>query len=213
MALASSSQRVRRCGALLIRRSTAPATALTLAALVLSACVLVTPPPARTFDLSAPLNVAGVSGGAGQLLIVEPAALQALNSANIVVRPAQSEINYFPQAQWADTLPRLLQAKIQQGFESTGRARAVGKPGDGLIIDYQILTNIRAFELDAATNTAMVSLSVKIVNDRNGQVVGSRDFQATAPAASDGVDDAVFALDGAMDTVLAEMIRWTFRRV
>lgn len=184
-----------------------------LLAASLSACILVTPPPARTFDLSAPTNIGKLSGRAGQLLIVEPSALQALAGNGIVVRPSASELNYFPQAQWADNLPRLLQAKIQESFEATGRTRAIGKPGDGLVIDYQILSSLRSFEFDAVQQSAIVDISVKIVDDRSGKVIGSREFTASAVAASDGVEDAVFALDEAMDEVIEATVRWTLRTI
>lgn len=182
-------------------------------ALGLSACILITPPPARTFDLSAPTDIGKLSGRAGQLLIVEPSALQALAGNGIVVRPSAAELNYFPQAQWADNLPRLLQAKMQESFEATGRARAVGKPGDGLVIDYQVLSSLRAFEFDAVQQAAIVDLSVKIVDDRSGRVVGSQEFSASAVAASDSVEDAVFALDQAMDEVISSLVRWSLKRI
>ncbi|MEP0522344.1 MAG: ABC-type transport auxiliary lipoprotein family protein [Hyphomicrobiales bacterium] len=188
------------------------AAGLTLAT-SLSACILIAPPPARTFDLSAPTNIEKLSGRAGQLLIVEPSALQALAGSGIVVRPSASELNYFPQAQWADNLPRLLQAKIQESFEATGRTRAIGKPGDGLVIDYQILSSLRAFEFDAVQQSAIVDISVKIVDDRSGRVIGTREFTANSVAASDSVEDAVFALDAAMDEVISAMVRWTLRKI
>lgn len=181
--------------------------------LVVSGCVLLTPPPARTFDLSAPTKISKLRGTAGQLLIVEPSALKALAGNGIVVRPSASELNYFPRAQWADNLPRLLQAKILESFEATDRAKAVGKPGDGLVIDYQILSNLRAFEFDAITQSANIDISVKIVNDRSGQVAGSREFTASAFAPTDSLEDAVFALDEAMDEVISAIVRWTLARV
>lgn len=183
-----------------------------LLATTLSACILITPPPARTFDLSAPTDIRKLSGRAGQLLIVEPSALQALAGNGIVVRPSASELNYFPQAQWADSLPRLLQAKLQESFEATGRTRAIGKPGDGLVIDYQILSSVRAFEFDVVQQSAIVDISVKIVDDRSGKVLGSREFNGSAVAATDSVEDIVFALDQAMDEVIISIVRWTLAR-
>lgn len=179
----------------------------------LSGCVLLSPPPSRTFDLSAPTNISKLRGSAGQLLIVEPSALQALAGNGIVVRPSASELNYFPRAQWADTLPRLIQAKILESFEASGRTKAVGKPGDGLVIDYQILSNLRAFEFDAITQSANIDISVKIVNDRTGKVAGTREFSASAFAPTDSLEDAVYALDEAMDEVITAIIRWTLARV
>ncbi len=181
--------------------------------LTVSGCILLSPPPSRTFDLSAPTDISKLRGRAGQLLIVEPSALQALAGNGIVVRPSASELNYYPRAQWADNLPKLIQAKVLESFEATGRAKAVGKPGDGLVIDYQILSNLRAFEFDAITQTANIDISVKLVNDRTGQVVGTRGFSASAFAPSDTIEDAVFALDDAMDEVISDIVRWTLARI
>lgn len=195
-----------------VHRGRANILALAVLTLGLSGCILLTPPPSRTFDLTAPTAISKVSGRAGQLLIVEPSALQALAGSGIVVRPTASELNYYPKAQWADNLPKLLQAKILESFEATGRARAVGKPGDGLVIDYQILSNLRAFEFHAIQQAAKVDISIKIVNDRTGRVVGTREFNSSVVAASDGLEDAVFALDLAMDQVIVEIVRWTLLR-
>ncbi|PCJ94385.1 MAG: ABC transporter [Hyphomicrobiales bacterium] len=181
--------------------------------LVLAGCILITPPPARTFDLSAPVGIGNLRGNAGQILIVEPSALQALDGRGIVVRPGPSELNYFPGAQWADRLPRLLQSKMQESFESTGRAKAIGKPGDGLVIDYQILSSLRAFEFDGLLQTAKVAISIKIVDDRSGSVVASKEFSADAISASQNVEDVVFALDEAMDDVIIDIVRWSLRRL
>lgn len=185
---------------------------ITALGLVVSGCILLSPPPSRTFDLSAPTDISKLRGRAGQLLIVEPSALQALAGNGIVVRPSASELNYYPRAQWADNLPKLVQAKILESFEATGRAKAVGKPGDGLVIDYQILSNLRAFEFDAITQTANIEISVKLVNDRTGRVAGTRGFSASAFAPSDTIEDAVFALDDAMDEVISDIVRWTLAR-
>lgn len=203
-----------RTGHLMQTRKLGAALLVTAAlSLGLSGCILISPPPSRTFDLSAPKDISKLRGRAGQLLIVEPSALQALAGNGIVVRPSASELNYFPQAQWADTLPRLLQAKILESFEATNRTKAVGKPGDGLVIDYQILSNLRAFEFDAITQSANIDISVKLVNDRTGQVAGTREFNASAFAPTDSIEDAVYALDEAMDEVIIAIVRWTLGRV
>ena len=43
-------------------------------------------------------------------------------------------------------MPKVYQAKAIEAFEKSKRAKAVGRPGEGLSIDYQLLTNIRSFE-------------------------------------------------------------------
>ena len=115
-----------------------------------------------------------------QVLIAEPSALKALDGQNIVIKPAPGVIQYLKGAQWADRLPKVVQARLADTFQKSGRFGGVGKPGEGLAIDYQVIVDIRAFEVSVdAGNAADIELFVRVLNDRNGQVRASRTFEAT----------------------------------
>ena len=83
-----------------------------------------------------------------QVLIAEPSALKALDGQNIVIKPAPGVIQYLKGAQWADRLPKVVQARLAETFQKSGRFGGVGKPGEGLAIDYQVIVDIRAFEVE-----------------------------------------------------------------
>ncbi|WP_319532171.1 ABC-type transport auxiliary lipoprotein family protein [uncultured Cohaesibacter sp.] len=168
-----------------------------------------------TYDLTAPTNFSDISGRTNaQLLVSMPTALKSLDSEMIVVRPGGAEITYFGDSQWSDKLPVLVQDKLIQTLENSGRVRSVAKPGDGVVVDYKIATTIRAFELvDEQGGQARVSLSVKIINDRNGRVRASRLFTATAPANIANTPKAVAALDTAMDSVLRQLLLWVVKTI
>ena len=107
-------------------------------ACALASCALITPKeaPRETFDISAPTSFSGVRGGSrAQILVKSPTALKSLDSDRIVVKPAPTVVTYLAGAQWADTVPRLIQAKLVEAFENSGATRATAKPGDGLVID------------------------------------------------------------------------------
>lgn len=163
-----------------------------------------------TYDLSAPVNLEKIPGRTNsQILVPTPTALKSLDSEMIVVRPSASEITYLGDAQWSDRLPKVVQDKLIQTFENSGRIRSVTKPGDGVVVDYKIVAQIRHFELVTAKgNHAIVELSVKIINDRTGRVRASRIFEATAPASTFSPSDGVKALDQASDQALREILAW-----
>jgi cholesterol transport system auxiliary component len=146
-----------------------------------------------------------------QVLVAEPGALKALDGENVVVRPSAGSVEFLKGAQWADRLPRVVQARLVEALQATGRLGGVGKPGEGLAIDYQIVTEIRTFEvqLDGAPR-AEVSLYVKLLNDRNGVVRAARSFTATAPlsSASAGNDAYIAALDRAFAQATGEIVPW-----
>ncbi len=185
-----------------------------LAVLAVAACAGAK--PSSIYDLTA----LATDGGAGraragvQILVPEPRALQALNTDSIAVRPTSQTISYYGQAKWADRLPKVLQTRIVQSFEDTGRVHAVGFPGEGLLINYQLPIEIRSFELQSeGAPTAVVEFAVKILDDSNGRVVATRLIRTEARAAGDSVDAAVAAMDAAMKQALEELIRWVVAEI
>lgn len=184
-------------------------------AFALTACQTISTPP-DTYDLTAPTSFPDLRGGTNaQLLIVEPTALSAFDRQEIVVKPSATEILYLPQSQWADRLPKVVQARLVEAYENTDKARAVAKPGDGLVIDYQIVSNIRAFQanIGGGVSEAVIELSVKIVSDRTGKVVRTRIFRKTAALPSNSNSDVVLALDAAFDAIARDMVSWTFSAI
>jgi cholesterol transport system auxiliary component len=172
------------------------------------------PDPLDTFELSAPRAPERPARGGTQILIAEPTALKAIDTQNIVVAPTPASIEYLAGAQWADRLPRVVQDGLVETFQNLGGFAGVGKPGQGLAIDYQVIVDIRSFEVRVnGTATANVVFSVKLLNDRNGQVRAARDFQATAPVAGAGNEAYVAGLDAAFRQVAGEIVDWTRERV
>ncbi len=190
--------------------SFAPGAAL-LAALFLSACGS-TPTP--TFDLSAPSAFAAGGGGAGQLVVVTPTALAALDTERILVEPAPGQITYLPEAQWSDRLPALLQARAIQAFENGSKLRRVARPGDGIQPDYQLNLDIRTFgvKVTAGAPEAVVELSAKVIGVTAGKILAARVFSARVPVTNMNGAGVTAALDAASNKVLTDIVVWASAR-
>lgn len=184
------------------------------ASLALTSCTsLVSKPAPDTYDISAPTTFPNLEGNSrAQILILEPSALKVLDSDQIVIKPDDAVVEYLAKSQWADRVPKVVQAKLIETFENTGRVKAVAKPGEGLVIDFQIVTNIRAFQanLGNGVSQAQVAISVKLVSDRSGTVVRSKVFNQVVPLASSGALDVVTAIDSAFDSVARDIVSWTY---
>jgi cholesterol transport system auxiliary component len=184
--------------------------------LAVGGCSIFRGPPPETFDLTGPESVKVGGGTAAQILVPEPIALKALDSDRIVVSKG-AKIAYYPDAQWPDRLPKLLQSRTIEAFERSHKVRAVGRPGEGLSIDYQVVTEIRSFEYradgDGKGGTAHVEIAAKILDDRNGRVVSNRVFTGEAPVAKDNAASVVDGLNAAISKVLVDIVRWTVTRV
>ncbi|MER9966253.1 ABC-type transport auxiliary lipoprotein family protein [Mesorhizobium sp. M0060] len=182
-----------------------------LLALSLAGCAALggKPAPLDTFELSAPsLEARGHSRR--QILIAQPSALKALDSQNIVIKPSPRSIQYLKGAQWADRLPMIVQARLAETFQRSGSFTGVGKPGEGLAIDYQVIVEIRSFEVRVdGGEHAEIELFVRLLNDRNGEVRASKTFSATAPVSGSGNQAYVGALDAAFGDAARQIVNWT----
>jgi phospholipid/cholesterol/gamma-HCH transport system substrate-binding protein len=167
------------------------------------------PPPKITYDLHAPGNF-GPPGKTikGPLAIPEPTAVAMLETQRILFSPPK-EYPGFADALWADSIPKLLQARLIEGFENYDLAHAPLRTTDIGQADFQLLIDVRRFRVVAdSAPAAEIGLSARIV-DKNGKVIASRlfdesqKFDKVEPAA------AVAAFDDAFGRLSKAMIAWT----
>lgn len=181
--------------------------ALGLLAGLLSACSAVTGPASiDTYDLTAPTPAATAKGRALQVLVPEPVVDRAYDTDRLLVRPSATEIAYFAGAQWSDRLPRLVQSRLVEALERSGRFRAAGRPGQGLAIDRQLVVEIRAFDYLSTERRVEVALAVKTMDDRTGRVLSTVEHRAEAPVDGDTARAVVIAFDAAFGRAIGEIV-------
>ncbi len=186
------------------------AVALPLLALLMTGCG--TAAKNDTFDLSATVAGDGPAAKSRQILVPQPTTLNALDSNQILVRVSSSEIQYLSNSQWGDKLPRMVQSKLVEAFENTHKLGGVGVPGQGLAIDYQVVTDIRSFEIDTSgRQAAVVEISAKILNDRSGTIKAQSVFRKVVPVSGSSNADFVKALNVAFAGVAGDIVDWALR--
>jgi len=169
--------------------------------------------PLDTYELTAASPAEGARRRGVQILIAEPVALKSLDSVNIVIKPTANEVQYLKGAQWADRLPKVVQARLAEAFENSDRVGGVGKPGEGLAIDYQIITEIRRFDIRLDGNDrAEIELFVRVLNDRNGTVRAGKVFTAQAAVSGSGNATYAAALDRAFNEASVDIVNWAVGR-
>lgn len=170
--------------------------------------------PDATYDLTAPSNVPQGGGQRGTMVVAEPVAVAVIDGQRIVVKPSSGQVTYLGKSQWSDRLPKLVQARIIESYENANRLKSVGRPGDRLTVDYQLVTELRSFEIRAGSNEAVVEMTAKIVNDKTGKIVAGEVFSARQPVAG-AVDgpNATQALNAALGRVLVGLVGWTGQRI
>ncbi|RCL03827.1 MAG: cholesterol transport system auxiliary component [Candidatus Tokpelaia sp. JSC161] len=170
----------------------------------------------ETFELGGSPVLLGNTGlwdkKAIQLLVAKPNVLKVLDSKNILIRWKNGSLAYLSGIQWSDSLSNSVQARLIHIFEDTHLLGGVSRIGDGLAVDYQLMTDIRAFGIDyeKSGKQAYVEISVKVLDDRSGLVRNMRVFSARKMVNGSRNDAYVKAMNEAFSLVLAKIVNWTF---
>ncbi|MDB5502831.1 MAG: Mammalian cell entry related protein, partial [Tardiphaga sp.] len=103
--------------------------------------------PKTTYDLRA-ARAAAAPGQAlkVQLGLPEPTAVAMLQTQRFLFSPAK-EMPAFADAMWADSIPKLLQARLIEGFENYDLAHAPLRAADAPPADAQLLIDVRRFDI------------------------------------------------------------------
>ena len=196
-------------------RALITATTVALSGVVLGGCLGSNVSPPATYDLVAPkvMTLTAPRAAKFQLVINEPAAVRSLENDRILVRSG-SRVAYYKGAAWTDRLPRLMQARMVEAFQNTGLVRAVGSRSDRLDADYELSTQVQAFqvEVNKGQAEAHANLYVKVIDGDNGRMVASRGFEARVSTSEKDVDQMVVSLNQAFDQVLREVVPWVAKR-
>jgi phospholipid/cholesterol/gamma-HCH transport system substrate-binding protein len=143
-----------------------------------------------------------------QLAIPDPSALLTYDSERVLEQRNGDQIAPLGTAKWADSLTKLMQAKIVQSFENNGGTGQVTRPIDGVTPDFQLLTEIRKFQIvTEPERTAQAEITAKLVGNE-GRVVAAQTFSASAPVKSDEEADAAKGLNEAFGKMLADLVPW-----
>jgi len=148
-----------------------------------------------------------------QLVVPDPSALILFDSQKILIRSGAGTYSNVDNAQWADNLPKLIQARIVQSFESAHQLSSVSRPLEQLTAAYRLELAIRGFQITLEPSPhAVVDLTARLVNDK-GEVAAARMFTASIAAKSTAAADAVAAFNQAFSQVAGEIVLWTVGKI
>lgn len=157
---------------------------------------------ARTFPSSSHKTMKGI------LVIPEPTAVAMLETQRFLISPA-NDVSGFTEVMWADSIPKLLQARLLESFENYDIAHAPLRSLDGIQADHQLLIDLRRFQITTDPEPIVdIGLSARIL-DKDGKVVASRLFQETQKLEKIEPPVAVAAFNKAFGRIAEELILWT----
>jgi phospholipid/cholesterol/gamma-HCH transport system substrate-binding protein len=166
--------------------------------------------PKPMFDLAVPSLAAAVSPASkSQLAIPMPTSIIALQSQRMLARSPEGQLSPLGEAQWSDSLLNLLQAKLVQSLDGAGFLVGAASLSDQQVAaNYQLLIDLRDFTIATSPDpTANIEFLAKLV-DKDGHIVATRLFRATAPAKGTDAPQVAAAFDGAFAKAATDLVAW-----
>ncbi len=144
-----------------------------------------------------------------QLVIARPTNVVALETQRILAQTGSTLAPAFPDVQWSDSTPLILQSKLVESFENAGLPK-VASDASGLTGDYTLLVELRAFQIVSGDSpTVEVDFTAKLTDAAAGTIVATKRFHESAPLSAMQADDAVTAFDKAFGAAARALVEWT----
>jgi len=168
-----------------------------------------TAPQKLTYDLRAAQGFAApVKAIKGQLALPEPSAVAMLETQRMLFSPVRGYPD-FAEFVWADSIPKLLQARLIESFENYDIAHAPLRAADVGQADFQLLIDVRRFQIETDSQpAAQIALSARIL-DKNGKLIASRLFEQSEKFDKLEPQAAVSAFNDAFDRLAKDFVAWT----
>lgn len=147
-----------------------------------------------------------------QLIVAMPDAPASLDTARIALSQNTTTMDYFAGANWSDRAPVLLQSKLVEAFENSGKVKGVARTSAGLQTDYLLQPEIRNFEAQYAQPNAapqiVVKVAFKLVKMPDREIAGGFIATKTVQAGENKLDSIVSAFDEAVGAVDKQAVDW-----
>ena len=189
--------------------------ALISTTLIATGCVSVLPDP-EPANVIYRLDVAGEKSetnlSAPIIRIDRPTAARLVGTRKIIVSPDAQRLAVAGGAEWADSLPNMVQKALVDKM-STYNAITGVMPSAGAKSDYRVHVNIDNFEarFDNGEDNApliLISYSTTLADVNTRELLGSRQFSESRRSSSASVSSIVSTMNGANDKLMQDMSNW-----
>ncbi|NRA89270.1 MAG: membrane integrity-associated transporter subunit PqiC, partial [Rhizobiales bacterium] len=173
------------------------------------------------FDL-VPIKADAVKGRPVRfsLSISQPRSSAILDSDKVVVRPLPVVIQYYENIIWSDRIPKLIHRRITQAFEDSGRIKSVGARADGFDSQYDLVLEIRDFQIEPSLQNvgvsknalhAKVTIFAKLISERSARVLRSIKITEIVEIKLESRENIALAFNEAFKKTTISLVNWTLK--
>lgn len=148
-----------------------------------------------------------VAGSAPTLILSPPHAAAGFDSKRIIYIRQAGQLEYFAQNEWIDTPARMLAPLIVAAVDRSGAFRAVVQTPSTVAGDMRLDIEILRLQHEFLSMPSRVHFTIRayLVDSKTRRVIASREFDASAPSASENPQGGVVAANQAVQTVLIDL--------
>lgn len=147
-----------------------------------------------------------------QLVLEPPVANGSLNTTRIALQRSPIRMEFYASSGWVDQAPIMVQTLMVESFENSGKIVSVARETGGLRADFVLKTELREFQTiyyRTGQPEALVGINAKLIQLPQRTIIASQNFEQSAPASTDQIDNIIVAFDEALDKVLRGLVEWT----
>jgi len=147
-----------------------------------------------------------------QLVLEVPVADAGLSTTRVALQKSPTQLEYYARSSWTDRAPLMVQTLMIESFENSHRIVAVGRESVGLRADFILKSELREFQAEYFGGTlpsVRIAINAKLVQLPRRTIIGSKSFEAIAPAKADTMSEIINAYDEALGSVLKHLVEWT----
>jgi cholesterol transport system auxiliary component len=167
--------------------------------------------PLDTFTLSSLGPTGSRAGGAGHIVVEAPSAGGELTTDRVLIKVNPRQAEYLPDARWSEPAPAMVQTLLVNSLLNRGGFGLVSRVGAGLVPDYTLMSELQAFQAEVtgeAGTQVRIQIQMTLIRESDRSIAGTRRFGTSAAVASDSTPTLIAALDGAMQSVLGDVVSW-----
>jgi phospholipid/cholesterol/gamma-HCH transport system substrate-binding protein len=170
--------------------------------------------PLPTYNLTAPMvSVRPPKKPGKELVVADPTTVVWNDTQRVILVASDGKSSFLNDAQWADSTPKLLQAKIIQSLENANFLAGVGRPSDNLSDAYQLLIDLRSFNISLDSSPkAEIAFMAQIATPK-GRIVDGHAFQSEAPVKAMDPSSATAALNQAFMQSAKDLVQWVAQKI
>lgn len=156
-------------------------------------------PPAEMFTLNAPhiQHNTHNTRNLPSVKVLLPQAASGLETSRIALRSGNNRIDYYRDIRWADNSTTLLQSLLVESFDNSQAFKAVANDLMDLDTDYNLLVDIRDFQIEFSNDKpyANIRFVTKLIRNSPQTLVMTRTYHIRENAAANDLKSIMQAFD------------------